>query len=115
RELRVTTSQPADPERILDYVASMSWVEALPDDERRRWLDKAAELVRGGDTPTELPLHLGIGLTTPARARAARRSKKQLVGAHVSPEPALAEAAALDAVYMQIFLSYPQGRKETLD
>ena len=64
RELRVTTSQPADPERILDYVASMSWVEALPDDERRRWLDKAAELVRGGDTPAELPLHVGIGLTT---------------------------------------------------
>jgi SAM-dependent methyltransferase len=63
REVRVTTSQPADPDRILDYVASMSWVAALPDDERREWLDRAAGLVRGGETPAELPVHVGIGLT----------------------------------------------------
>ena len=64
REVRVTTSQPADPERILDYVASMSWVAALPDDQRRDWLDRAARLVRAGETPAELPVHVGIGLTS---------------------------------------------------
>ncbi|MFL5892752.1 MAG: class I SAM-dependent methyltransferase [Solirubrobacterales bacterium] len=64
REIRVTTSQPANPDRILDYVASMSWVAALPEDERRDWLDKAARVVRGGETPAELPVHVGIGLTS---------------------------------------------------
>jgi SAM-dependent methyltransferase len=64
REIRVTTSQPADPDRILDYVASMSWVAALPDGERREWLGRAARLVRDGETPAELPVHIGIGLTS---------------------------------------------------
>jgi SAM-dependent methyltransferase len=64
RQVRVTTSQPADPDRILDYVTSMSWVAALPDEERREWLDKAARLVRGGETPAEFPIHVGIGLTS---------------------------------------------------
>jgi hypothetical protein len=60
----VTTSQPGDPERILNYVMSMSWVAALPDEERRAWLDKAAGVVKGGETPAEFPIHVGIGLTT---------------------------------------------------
>jgi SAM-dependent methyltransferase len=64
RQVRVTTSQPVDADRILDYVASMSWVAALPDDERRDWLEKAARVVRGGETPAELPVHVGIGLTS---------------------------------------------------
>jgi SAM-dependent methyltransferase len=64
RQIRVTTMQPANPDRILDYVASMSWVAALPDDERREWLDKAARLVRSGEAPDEFPIHVGIGLTT---------------------------------------------------
>jgi len=45
----------------------------------------------------------------------ARRSKKQLVGAHVSPEHPLAEADALDAECVQIFLSDPQGWKKPDD
>ena len=64
RQIRVSTSQPADPDRILDHVASMSWVAALPDDERRAWLERAERLVRGGETPPEFPIHVGIGLTT---------------------------------------------------
>jgi SAM-dependent methyltransferase len=66
REIRVTTSQPANADRILNYVASMSWVAALPEDDRRDWLDKAARLVGGGEMPSELPIHVGIGLTTVA-------------------------------------------------
>lgn len=64
REIRVTTSHPADPERILAHIGSMSWVAALPDEERQAWLDKASRLVQDGETPAEFPIHFGIGLTT---------------------------------------------------
>jgi SAM-dependent methyltransferase len=66
REIRVTTSQPANPDRILNYVASMSWVAALPEEDRRDWLERAAHLVRGGEMPSELAIHVGIGLVTVA-------------------------------------------------
>jgi SAM-dependent methyltransferase len=64
RDVRVTTSQPTDPSRIVDYIASMSFVAALPDDERRDWLGKVARLVEAGETPAELPVHVVIGLTS---------------------------------------------------
>jgi SAM-dependent methyltransferase len=64
RDIRVTTSQPADPRRIVDYIASMSFVAAIPDGQREEWLGKVAELVEGGETPAELPVHVVVGLTT---------------------------------------------------
>jgi SAM-dependent methyltransferase len=64
REIRVITSQPTDPQRIVDYVASMSWVAALPDDERAEWLAEVITLVNAGETPTELPIQVVVGLTT---------------------------------------------------
>lgn len=64
RDVRVTTSRPADPSRIVDYIASMSFVAAIPDGRREEWLGKVAELVEGGETPAELPVHVVIGLTT---------------------------------------------------
>ena len=66
RDVRVTTNQSAEPGRIVDYVASMSFVAALPDDERREWLGKVARLIEAGETPPELPLHVVIGLTSVA-------------------------------------------------
>ena len=63
REVRVTTSQPASPRRIVDYVASMSFVAALPDDERAEWLEQVVTLVEEGETPPELPVHVVVGLT----------------------------------------------------
>jgi SAM-dependent methyltransferase len=69
REIRVTTSQPIDPARVVAWVASMSFVAAMPEDERSAWLDQVAELVEGGETPAELPVHVVMGLT--ARASAA--------------------------------------------
>ena len=63
REIRVTASQPTDPGRIVDYVASMSWVAALPEDRREAWLARVAELVDAGEMPAELPVHVVIGLT----------------------------------------------------
>jgi ubiquinone/menaquinone biosynthesis C-methylase UbiE len=64
REVRVTTTQPTEPSRIVDHLASMSWVAALPEDEHREWLDKVTRLVEGGETPAELPIHVVIGLAT---------------------------------------------------
>jgi hypothetical protein len=64
REIRVTTSQPARAERVVDHLASMSWVAAMPEPERGRTLAQFAELVAGGETPDEMPMHVVIGLTT---------------------------------------------------
>ncbi|MDX6582912.1 MAG: hypothetical protein QOI10_2096 [Solirubrobacterales bacterium] len=64
REVRVTASQPTSPDRIVAYVASMSWVAALPDDQRAEWLAEAAAIVESGGTPAELPVQVIVGLTT---------------------------------------------------
>lgn len=64
RETRVTTSQPTDPGRIVDYVESMSFVAALPDEQRAGWLAQVATVVEAGETPPELPVQVVIGLTT---------------------------------------------------
>jgi hypothetical protein len=60
----VITSQPASPERMVDYIASMSWVASLPEDQRAETLAKVDAIVSAGDTPPELPIHVVIGLTT---------------------------------------------------
>jgi ubiquinone/menaquinone biosynthesis C-methylase UbiE len=68
REIRVITSQPVDPKQIVDYVASMSFVAALPEEERVERLAQVASLIEAGETPAELPVQVVIGL---AMARAA--------------------------------------------
>jgi hypothetical protein len=62
-EVRVTTSQPTDAEGIVAYVASMSFVAALPEEERAARLAQVAELVEAGETPDELAVQVVIGLT----------------------------------------------------
>lgn len=64
REVRVTSSMPADPERMVAYVGSMSFVAALPDEERAARLAQVASLVEAGETPPELAVQVVIGLTT---------------------------------------------------
>ena len=64
REIRVTASQPTDPERMVAYVASMSWVARMPEDERTKWLGEAAAIVEAGETPAELPVQVILGLTS---------------------------------------------------
>jgi hypothetical protein len=49
---------------VLDYLASLSWVAALPDEERAATLARVGALVRAGQTPSQLPLHVVIGLAT---------------------------------------------------
>jgi SAM-dependent methyltransferase len=62
REIRITTNQPADPTRIIDHLASMSWIAAMPAAERQATLTRIRTLVLSGDTPQELPFHVVIGL-----------------------------------------------------
>jgi SAM-dependent methyltransferase len=63
REIRVTTWQPARPERIVDHIASMSWVAALPDEQRGETLAQIGAIMAAGETPDAFPLHVVIGLT----------------------------------------------------
>jgi SAM-dependent methyltransferase len=64
RELQLTMPQPASPEGVLDYIASMSWIAALPDDQRTETITRISELITAGEMPDELPIHLTIGLTS---------------------------------------------------
>jgi SAM-dependent methyltransferase len=63
REVRLTVYQPALPERLLDYVASMSWIAALPEHQRLETLAQVGAIISSGETPAELPMHVIIGLT----------------------------------------------------
>jgi SAM-dependent methyltransferase len=62
REVRVSASQPTSAEQLVDYTASMSWVAAMPEQERAATLAKVSELVHAGETPREMPVHVVIGL-----------------------------------------------------
>ncbi len=64
REVQLTMSQPASPEGVLDYIASMSWIAALPDDQRSETTTRIGELIAAGETPDELPVHVTVGLTS---------------------------------------------------
>jgi SAM-dependent methyltransferase len=63
RELRVGFSQPASAERLVDYVASMSWVAAMEPAERSELLARTRSLIEAGETPTEMPVEAIIGLS----------------------------------------------------
>ena len=65
REIRVTTSQPASAGRLVDYLASVSWVAALPADQRAETLERIGAIVSAGETPPVLAMHVVIGLTAP--------------------------------------------------
>lgn len=62
REIRVTSSQSADPERIVDHLASMSWVAALAEPRRADMIAQMRTLIQAGQTPAELPVHVVLGL-----------------------------------------------------
>jgi hypothetical protein len=57
-------SRPAEPERIVDLIASWSWVAGMPEADRTELLGQASELISAGSTPAEFPLHVVIGLAS---------------------------------------------------
>jgi hypothetical protein len=62
RHVRVVVSQAASEEQVLDYIASMSWVAALDDDERHALLREARRLVTAKPTPPALPVSVAMTL-----------------------------------------------------
>ncbi len=64
RELRITFTRPTLPEECVAYVASISWIAALPAERRLETVARAAEIIEAGDTPAEMPVHVRVGLTT---------------------------------------------------
>jgi SAM-dependent methyltransferase len=62
REIRVTTHEPSSPERVVDHMASMSWVAVLPADERAQLLEQIRALLAAGEMPNVMPQHATIGL-----------------------------------------------------
>ncbi len=63
REIQVTSWHPADPDRVVDYLETISWVAAMPAAERAAALARIRELIADGETPDELPVHVMLGLT----------------------------------------------------
>ena len=61
-QVRVVTRQATSPERIVDHIASFSWIAAMPEEERERTLRDISELIAGGETPEAVPVHFYIGL-----------------------------------------------------
>jgi SAM-dependent methyltransferase len=64
REVRVTTWHRSDPELIVEYLGSVSWIAALSEAERAQTLARLGELIANGETPAEMPLHVVIGLSS---------------------------------------------------
>ncbi|HEV3046008.1 MAG TPA: class I SAM-dependent methyltransferase [Solirubrobacteraceae bacterium] len=64
RELSATVTRPAAPERFCDYLASVSWIAALPGAERERLLERVGAIVAAGRTPAEMGLHVTSVLVT---------------------------------------------------
>src|SRR2546423_1475345 len=61
---RVPASQRAEPERIVDYLSSISWIAAMPHEQREASIGRIRALVTHGETPSEMPVHFVIGLTS---------------------------------------------------
>lgn len=66
REIQLTFSQQTDPERVVDYIGSLSWLAALAEERRIDTLARLGAIIRAGDTPSELPVHVRVGLTARA-------------------------------------------------
>jgi SAM-dependent methyltransferase len=65
REVRVIVNQPANAAKFVDYIASVSWVAALPGDKRAETLARIAAATAAGETPSEIPVTTTVGLTSP--------------------------------------------------
>jgi len=63
REVKITMMQAVTATQVIDYVASMSWVATLAEDERARAMERVSGLVLAGETPAELPVHFALGLS----------------------------------------------------
>ncbi len=65
RQIRITASRPTDVERLRDHIESFSWIAAMPQADRAATLARVETIMRAGQTPSEMPFHVAIGLTAP--------------------------------------------------
>ena len=65
REIEVVASQLAQPDQLVDYVASVSWIAALPEADRAEALAAASDLLAGESSPVVFRVRALIGLTSP--------------------------------------------------
>jgi SAM-dependent methyltransferase len=63
REIRVTSIEPTSPVRIIDHLASMSWIAAMPEEQRAQALNRFRSIMHEGTMPPALPQHVLLGLT----------------------------------------------------
>jgi ubiquinone/menaquinone biosynthesis C-methylase UbiE len=61
-ETLLTVAQPSSPDQLLDYLSSISWIAALAQPQRDELLAHISTLIRTGETPSQLPLHITVGV-----------------------------------------------------
>lgn len=61
--MRVTTYGPADTERVLTHMSSISWIAGMPEEERADLLGHMRDLISAGETPERFGLHFEVGLS----------------------------------------------------
>jgi SAM-dependent methyltransferase len=66
REIQLTFTLQSDTEQVIDYIASMSWMAAMPEQRRVDTLARVGAIIRAVGSPSELPVHVRVGLTARA-------------------------------------------------
>ncbi|HEX4467049.1 MAG TPA: class I SAM-dependent methyltransferase [Solirubrobacteraceae bacterium] len=61
-EIVVASPQPIDASRIVDYLASFSWVAAMAAEDRQAFLSRGRELIETGSAPAEMPMLASVGV-----------------------------------------------------
>jgi SAM-dependent methyltransferase len=64
RDVCVTVTQAAGRQRFLDYIASVSWMAALPEGERAERFAQIETAIAAGETPDEIPVQTTISLVS---------------------------------------------------
>lgn len=63
RQVRVSTYSPADTERVLTHMSSISWIAGMREPQRGDLLTRMRAIVEDGETPEHFALHVDIGLS----------------------------------------------------
>jgi SAM-dependent methyltransferase len=63
REVSLPIATPASTQRILDHIASFSWIAALAEREREQRLAQLRAVIERGETPPEMPVRVVLGVT----------------------------------------------------
>ena len=64
-EIRVASPQVIETGRMVDWLASFSWIAAMKEPRRAQTLQRASELLAGGPSPVEISVQAVIGLASP--------------------------------------------------